>query len=136
MHDVRSGAGALGLMQLMPATGRETAQSLGMRINNQDLLKPEVNIRLGSHYFNRMLRDFNGNRALAAAAYNAGPNRVRQWLRQTSENPLPLDAWIEIIPFAETRTYVQNILAFHVIYAYRRGESVSFLTPEEASSRL
>jgi soluble lytic murein transglycosylase len=135
MHDVRSGAGALGLMQLMPATGRETAQTLGMRINNQDLLRPEVNIRLGSHYFQRLLKDFNGNRALAAAAYNAGPNRVRQWLRQSSENPLPLDIWIELIPFAETRTYVQNVLAFQVIYAYRRGQSHAFLTPEEADSQ-
>lgn len=135
MHDVRSGAGALGLMQLMPATGRETAQALGMRVNNQDLLDPAINIRLGSHYFHRLLQDFDGNRALAAAAYNAGPNRVRQWLRQTGANPLALDAWIETIPFAETRTYVQNVLAFQVIYAYRRGESVSFLTSAEAASR-
>lgn len=135
MHDVRSSAGALGLMQLMPATGRETAGRLGMRINDQDLLRPDVNIRLGSRYLTQLLQDFDNNRALAAAAYNAGPNRVRQWLRQTAGNPVPLDVWIEIIPFAETRTYVQNVLAFSVIYAYRLDEPARFLTAEEADSR-
>ena len=135
MHDVRSGAGALGLMQLMPATGRETARALGLRVSDQDLLQPETNIRIGSRYLTQLLADFNGNRALAAAAYNAGPNRVRQWLRQTSSNPLPLDAWIETIPFTETRNYVQNVLAFSVIYGYRMQQPVAFLTDEEASSR-
>lgn len=137
MHDVRSSAGALGLMQLMPATGRETATRAGMRINNdQDLLRPEINIALGSRYLAQLLEDFNGNRAVAAAAYNAGPGRVRQWLRQTSSNPLPLDAWIETIPFTETRNYVQNVLAFSVIYAYRMGESTRFLTEVEINSSL
>lgn len=135
MHDVRSGAGALGLMQLMPATGRETARTLGLRVTDQDLLQPGTNIRIGSRYLAQLLDDFNGNRALAAAAYNAGPNRVRQWLRQTSNNPLPLDAWIETIPFAETRNYVQNVLAFSVIYGYRMQQPVAFLTEEEAGSR-
>jgi len=136
MHDVRSSAGALGLMQLMPATGRETATRAGMRINDQDLLRPEVNIALGSRYLAQLLEDFNGNRAVAAAAYNAGPGRVRQWLRQTSSNPLPLDAWIETIPFTETRNYVQNVLSFSVIYAYRMGETVRFLNDEEINSSL
>lgn len=135
MHDVRSGAGALGLMQLMPATGRETARALGLTVNDQDLLHPETNIRVGSRYLTQLLEDFNGNRALAAAAYNAGPNRVRQWVRQTNANPLPLDAWIETIPFTETRTYVQNVLAFSVIYGYRMQQPIAFLTEEEASSR-
>ncbi|MDO8907243.1 MAG: transglycosylase SLT domain-containing protein [Pseudohongiella sp.] len=134
MHDVRSSAGALGLMQLMPATGRETARALGLRVTDQDLLHPETNIRIGSRYLTQLLSDFNGNRALAAAAYNAGPNRVRQWLRQTGANPIPLDAWIETIPFAETRTYVQNVLAFSVIYGYRMELPIAFLTDEEASS--
>lgn len=134
MHDVRSSAGALGLMQLMPATGRETATRAGLRINEQDLLKPDINIQLGSRYLAQLLNDFGGNRALAAAAYNAGPNRVRQWLRQTSDHPIPLDAWIETIPFAETRNYVQNVLAFSVIYAYRMGESTRFLNEQEIDS--
>ena len=136
MHDVRSSAGALGLMQLMQATGRETATRAGMRINDQDLLRPEINIALGSRYLAQLLEDFNGNRAVAAAAYNAGPGRVRQWLRQTSSSPLPLDAWIETIPFTETRNYVQNVLSFSVIYAYRMGETVRFLNDVELSSSL
>jgi soluble lytic murein transglycosylase len=123
-------------MQLMPATGRETATRAGLRINDQDLLRPEINIQLGSRYLAQLLNDFDGNRALAAAAYNAGPNRVRQWLRQTSDNPLPLDAWIETIPFAETRNYVQNVLAFSVIYAYRMGQSTRFLNEQEIDSSL
>lgn len=134
MHDVRSGAGALGLMQIMPATGQELARGAGMRINNQDLLQPEVNIPLGSRYIAQLLRDFDGNRALAAAAYNAGPNRVRQWLRRTADNPLPLDMWIETIPFAETRGYVQNVLAYNVIYSHRLGEAARFLSEAEAAS--
>ena len=136
MHDIRSSAGALGLMQLMPATGRETASRAGMRINDQDLLRPEINIALGSRYLAQLLEDFDGNRAVAAAAYNAGPGRVRQWLRQTSSSPLPLDAWIETLPFTETRNYVQNVLSFSVIYAYRMGESTRFLDDVEINSRL
>ena len=136
MHDIRSSAGALGLMQLMPATGRETASRAGMRINDQDLLRPEINIALGSRYLAQLLEDFDGNRAVAAAAYNAGPGRVRQWLRQTSSSPLPLDAWIETLPFTETRNYVQNVLSFSVIYAYRMGESTRFLNDVEINSRL
>jgi soluble lytic murein transglycosylase len=124
-------------MQLMPATGRETASRAGMRINNdQEMLRPEVNIALGSRYLAQLLEDFNGNRAVAAAAYNAGPGRVRQWLRQTSSNPLPLDAWIETLPFAETRNYVQNVLSFSVIYGYRMGESTRFLNDVEINSSL
>lgn len=134
MHDVRSGAGALGLMQIMPATGQELARGASMRINNQDLLRPEVNIPLGSRYIAQLLRDFDNNRALAAAAYNAGPNRVRQWLRRTADNPLPIDMWIETIPFAETRGYVQNVLAYNVIYSHRLGKPARFLTEAEAAS--
>lgn len=134
MHDVRSSAGAMGLMQLMPATARETATRAGMSINNQDLLSPTINIALGSRYLAQLLEDFDGNRILAAAAYNAGPNRVRQWLRQTSDAPVPLDIWIETIPFAETRSYVQNVLTYSVIYGYRMGERVAMLTEDEAGS--
>src|SRR5690554_1348627 len=134
MHDVRSGAGALGLMQIMPATGQELARGAGMRISNQDLLQPEVNIPLGSRYIAQLLRDFDNNRAIAAAAYNAGPNRVRQWLRRTADSPLPLDMWIETIPFAETRGYVQNVLAYQVIYSHRLGEPARFLSEAEATS--
>jgi len=135
MHDVRSPAGARGLMQLMPATARQTAGRLGLQISDQDLYQPDINIRLGSRYMAELMQDFNGNRVLAAAAYNAGPNRVKQWLRN-SNGTLPVDIWIETIPFAETRGYVQNVLAYSVIYGYRMGEYTRFLSREELDAML
>ena len=136
MHDVRSSAGALGLMQLMPATGRETAAGMGMRISNQDLLVPETNIAIGSRYLSGLLKSFNGNRILAAAAYNAGPNRVRQWLQRTAETPVPFDVWIETIPYGETRNYVESVLTYAVIYGFRMGEHVALLSEEEMGERF
>lgn len=136
MHDVRSPAGARGLMQLMPGTARETALGAGMRVATADLYQPEINITLGSRYLAGLLEDFNGNRALAAAAYNAGPNRVKQWLRRSADKPLPMDIWIETIPFLETRGYVQNVLAYSVIYGVRMGQPAAFLTPAEATAAL
>lgn len=135
MHNVRSPAGARGLMQLLPSTARQTASGNGQQVSADDLYRPDVNISLGSQYLSEMLEEFGGNRALAAAAYNAGPNRVKQWLRRTGDDPLPLDQWIETIPFAETRGYVQNVLAYSVIYGERMGEPVNLFTPEEAASR-
>ena len=121
MHDAKSPAGAVGLMQLLPSTAKQTAQRNGLRYQHQDLLTPEKNIALGSHYLEQLLKAYDGNRILAAAAYNAGPGRVRQWLNKEKDNQLPYDVWIETIPFKETRGYVQNVLAFSVIYAYRLG---------------
>lgn len=136
MQDARSQAGARGLMQLLPSTARQTANGNGLQISAGDLYRPDINLWLGSRYLSQMLEEFDGNRALAAAAYNAGPNRVKQWLRRTRDNPLPLDQWVETIPFAETRGYVQNVLAYTVIFGHRMNEPVSLLTPEEAESLL
>lgn len=134
--DARSSAGALGLMQLMPATALHTAKSTGIPYSSKhDLLKPEKNIALGSRYLNQLLNQFNGNRILAAAAYNAGPTRVKQWLSK-DDAKLPYDVWIETIPFHETRGYVQNVLSFSVIYGYRTGEKQPFITPLEAGNSL
>jgi soluble lytic murein transglycosylase len=136
MHDVRSPAGARGLMQLMPATAREVAQGLGLRISNQDLYNPDVNVTLGSHYLASLLEEFDGNRILATAAYNAGPNRINQWLLRSRDNPLPADVWIETIPFAETRGYVQNVLVYAVLYGHLSGQPVWFMTERERSALL
>ncbi|MEN0037503.1 MAG: transglycosylase SLT domain-containing protein [Cellvibrio sp.] len=136
MHDAKSPVGALGLMQLMPATAKQTAQKNGISYNVQDLITPEKNIALGSRYLNHLLGVFDGNRILAAAAYNAGPTRVKKWLNKEKEAQLPYDVWIETIPYKETRGYVQNILSFSVIYAYRLGEQTSFVTPAEANRQL
>ncbi len=132
MPHARSPAGAMGLMQLMPATAQQTAQRAGVPYRRADLLSPERNIALGSRYLNELLVEFNGNRILATAAYNAGPYRVKQWLRD-KEHKLPYAVWIDTIPFRETRGYVQNVLSYSVIYGYRMGEKSPFITAEEAS---
>ncbi|EIK44978.1 lytic murein transglycosylase, putative, lmt23A [Cellvibrio sp. BR] len=136
MHDAKSPAGAVGLMQLLPSTAKQTAQKSGMSFNAQDLIKPDKNIALGSRYLDYLLGVFDGNRILAAAAYNAGPSRVRQWMNKEKNAQLPYDVWIETIPFKETRGYVQNILSFSVIYAYRLGQETKFVTAEEANRTL
>jgi len=113
-----SHAGAVGLMQLLPATAREVALGLGLDPPSRwDLLNPTVNIRLGSAYLARM-RDRFGHVALATAAYNAGPARVSRWL---PDECMEADRWIVSIPFLETRRYVERVLAYRVIYAERLG---------------
>ena len=134
MRDVRSPAGARGLMQLMPGTAQDMAREVGLQISNADLYRPEVNVILGGRYLQQLLEQFNGNRILAAMAYNAGPNRVRQWLRDAPETAVPLDVWIETIPYLETRGYVQNVLSYAVIYGYRMGSDVALLLEQEADS--
>lgn len=115
MADARSHAGASGLMQLMPATAKETARRYGIPLRST--LDPKTNIQLGSAYLSQVYRQFNGNRILASAAYNAGPGRVRQWLNGARH--LPSDVWVENIPFNETRKYVQNVLTYAVIYGQK-----------------
>ncbi|MGQ9424641.1 transglycosylase SLT domain-containing protein [Gilvimarinus sp. F26214L] len=119
--DARSPAGAMGLMQLLPSTAKRTAREQGMRYDYWDLIDPNQNIQLGSRYLHGLLTRFNGNPILAAAAYNAGPYRVQQWL-ENGDRQLPYDIWIETIPYKETRNYVQNVLAYSVIYGYRMGK--------------
>ncbi len=118
MRDVRSGAGAVGLMQLMPATGREVARQLAMRYEGlATLTDPAANIRLGTGYLGRMSDRFGGNRVLATAAYNAGPHRVDSWL--PAQEPIETRVWIENIPFNETRAYVRRVLAAETIFHWR-----------------
>ena len=121
MTDARSHAGAMGLMQLMPATARETARRYGIPLANTHhaVLDPERNIALGTAYLSQLYGQFQGNRVLASAAYNAGPGRVRQWTRDMPA--LPSDIWIETIPFDETRSYVQRVLTYGVIYGEKLG---------------
>lgn len=115
MVDARSHVGATGLMQLMPATAKETAKRFGIPLaSHQQVLNPNTNIQLGAAYLSQIYGQFKGNRVLASAAYNAGPGRVRQWLRNAQH--LPFDVWVENIPFDETRQYVQNVLTYSVIY--------------------
>jgi soluble lytic murein transglycosylase len=116
--DVASGAGALGLMQLMPATARQVALNLTpTRAGPErvELLEPELNIALGSNYL-AWMRDRFGHAALATAAYNAGPERVARW---RPEHCMDADLWIISIPYSETRSYVERVLAYRVIYGAR-----------------
>jgi soluble lytic murein transglycosylase len=121
--DARSDAGALGLMQLMPMTGRVTGRGIKLHIkNNSALIKVENNLRLGTRYLKIVLDGNDGSQVLATAAYNAGPNRVKEWLPETGA--LDADIWVENISFAETRNYVKNVLAFTIIYDYRLGNNL------------
>ncbi|NBB12197.1 transglycosylase SLT domain-containing protein [Pseudomonas sp. SLFW] len=118
MDDARSGVGASGLMQLMPATAKETARKFSIPLASPaQVLDPDTNIQLGAAYLSQIHGQFNGNRVLASAAYNAGPGRVRQWLK--GANHLAFDVWVESIPFDETRQYVQNVLSYAVIYGQK-----------------
>ncbi|MCV4281916.1 transglycosylase SLT domain-containing protein [Pseudomonas capsici] len=118
MDDARSGVGASGLMQLMPATAKETARKFSIPLASpQQVFDPDKNIQLGAAYLSQVHGQFNGNRVLASAAYNAGPGRVRQWLK--GANHLAFDVWVESIPFDETRQYVQNVLSYSVIYGQK-----------------
>jgi soluble lytic murein transglycosylase len=124
MHDIRSPAGALGLMQVMPRTGRQTAKELNLKWRgNRTLINPSTNIRIGSYYLAKQLNRF-GHPALATAAYNAGPHRVKQWM---PDQAMPLDVWVASIPFTETRNYVQRVLTAQVIYEWRYNGAITRL---------
>lgn len=117
--DARSPVGALGLMQLMPATGRLTGRKLNLPIRGtQTLLDIENNLMLGAGYLREVLGRNKGHQTLATASYNAGPNRVITWL---PEQMLDAEVWVETIPFNETRDYVKNVLAFAAVYDHRLG---------------
>lgn len=126
----RSSVGARGLMQLMPATAKRTSKRARVPYRGaHELYEPHINVRLGTAYLSQMAEKFDGNRAYATAAYNAGPHRVTRWLEGREE--LPLDIWIELIPFDETRTYVQNVLSFRIIYAQLTGEPRTLFSDTE-----
>ncbi|MES2415228.1 MAG: transglycosylase SLT domain-containing protein [Pseudomonadota bacterium] len=116
--DARSGVGASGLMQVMPATARETARHIGLtgftadQINDRD-----TNITIGTAYLKRALDDFGGSMSMAAAAYNAGPGRPRTWRGQMGSPTSEAAIWAESIPFSETRDYVKKVLSNTTNYA-------------------
>jgi len=122
-----SWAGALGLSQLMLPTARSIARSLLIPGLNQDaLLRPDMNVRLGAWYLGALLKRFGGNKALALASYNAGPGAVAQW--PFADPPGELDAWIEDIPIAETRGYVKRVMRSYNSYKLLYGDSQAIET--------
>ncbi|WP_434929955.1 transglycosylase SLT domain-containing protein [Shewanella sp. HL-SH5] len=126
-----SGVGARGLMQLMPATAKQTAQKNKIPFNDvKDLYKPSVNVMLGSAYYAELLKQFNNNRVLATAAYNAGPGSVKRWLK-ASNGSLDAMSFIETIPYTETREYVQAVLSYRMIYLQQDNPKADMFTKQE-----
>ena len=117
MTDAHSPAGAKGLMQLMPNTAKSLRKG---KINRNYLLNAGNNIQLGTRYLKKLLDKNSGNQVLATASYNAGPHRVKSWLKNLKA--IPADIWIETIPFKETRNYVKSVLAYQEIYQHEPGQ--------------
>ena len=117
----KSGAGARGLMQLMPATARSMSKLVSMPYKKKWLTtKPKYNMTLGAYYIASLVERYKGSYPLAIAAYNAGPGRVDDWIRAFGDprrGEIDLIDWIELIPIYETRNYVQRVL--EGVYVYR-----------------
>lgn len=131
-----SPSGARGLMQLMPATAAEVAHQLGVQTSLVSLTSdPQHNMQLGTSYLQDMLARFGGSLPLAVAAYNAGPHRVDQWLAANGDprtGAVDMLDWLELIPAAETRNYVQRVLENVVVYRAKLGETTPTLVAEWA----
>ncbi|MEO7220834.1 MAG: lytic transglycosylase domain-containing protein, partial [Devosia sp.] len=120
-----SSSGARGLMQLMPGTARETASKIGLAYSAAKLTSdPLYNTQLGASYLDRQLETYDGSLLLAAAAYNAGPGNANKWIaafgdpRSSKVDPV---VWVELIPFQETRKYVQRVFGNYMVYRARLG---------------
>jgi soluble lytic murein transglycosylase len=116
--EIRSPAGAIGLMQLMPATAKATAREKGA-FNPQQLTLPECNIKLGTRHFRDLMKDFEGDVIYSIAAYNAGSAAVDRWRKSTKG--LKMDEFIESIPYQETRDYVKKVYASAATYRQLYG---------------
>ena len=116
---VVSPAGAVGLMQIMPGTGRKIADELSLSFDVSHLQHPPRNVDFGAYYLRKLLDMFGSNVPVALAAYNAGPAVVGRWLESGKE--LPLDVWVARIPYRETRNYVAKVVRNQARYAYLAG---------------
>ena len=121
-----SSAGAIGLMQIMPATGRRIAAELGVDgFDASDLLDPHVNLEFSAWSLASLIKRFDGRLPLAIASYNGGPHNVRLWMRQSNPE-IPLDAFLERIPFSQTHRYVRRVLTHYAAY---RAQQKLAMTP-------
>ncbi len=125
IQDIRSGAGAIGLMQLMPATARYVAKLQGDDDWKGDLTDAKTNISFGTHYLRYVMDKYDDHQVLATAGYNAGPHRVDQWLRESETDA---DVWIDTIVFTETRRYVRAVMAYAAIYEYQLSGKAQRIT--------
>ncbi|QRN93278.1 transglycosylase SLT domain-containing protein [Archangium violaceum] len=115
-----SWAGALGLTQLMPSTAQAVARQLKLKkVTNQSLLEPDVNIKLGAHYLGSLVKRFSGHTPFAVGGYNAGPLAIDRW--RADRPGMPLDAWVEEVPIAETRGYIKRVLRSYNTYQLLYG---------------
>ena len=128
IRDIKSGAGAVGLMQLMPRTARYVAELQGDKNWQGDLTDSATNIGFGTFYLRHVMNQFDEHQVLTTAGYNAGPHRVDNWLRESS---VEADIWIDTIPFTETRRYVRAVMAYAAIYEYHLTGK-----PQRLSSKL
>jgi len=126
MPDAKSSAGALGIMQVLPSTAKYVLKQKKTPTDIQ-LTNPATSIKIGSTYLGQLLRQFDNSRVLASSAYNAGPSRARAW----RDDLLPLDVWIETIPFKETRNYVMNVMMFSNIYQHLLKQQTSLFSQQE-----
>ena len=132
--DAESDKGAMGVMQLMPATASRVAKQNRLRYVRQKLTEDEAyNLRIGQAYLADLLQEFNNSYILSLAAYNAGPARVQRWIKANGDprDPTvdPID-WVEMIPFDETRNYVQRVIENLHVYRHRMAETEVAFSPE------
>lgn len=133
---VRSPVGASGLMQIMPGTATHTVKMFNIPgySSVSQLLDPETNINIGTSYLQYVYEQFGNNRILTSAGYNAGPGRVRTWLGNSAAR-IDAVAFVESIPFSETRGYVKNVLAYDAYYRYFMGDKPVLMTDAEWQRR-
>ncbi|MDR9903263.1 murein transglycosylase [Enterobacter hormaechei] len=133
---VRSPVGASGLMQIMPGTATHMVKMFNIPgySSPSQLLDPETNINIGTSYLQYVYQQFGNNRIFASAAYNAGPGRVRTWLGN-SAGRIDAVAFVESIPFSETRGYVKNVLAYDAYYRYFMGQKDTLMSDAEWQRR-
>ena len=126
-EDAVSRAGARGLMQIMPSTGEEIAEELGVPFHVEDLFDPETSIRFGCYYLRQQMDRFDQNPAVVLAAYNAGPNKAALWL---SEYGLDSKGRIAYIPYEETKNYVNRVLQAQENYENLYPDQLTIKTEE------
>lgn len=114
-RDIVSSAGAIGLMQIMPDTGKDFAKKFNIQDFKTDMLfQPELNIQIGAWEMKSYMDRFNNNLFIVIGAYNAGPARMREWMKKISLSDL--DEFIEDIPFVETRRHIKKVLDSYILY--------------------
>lgn len=124
VESAQSPAGALGLMQITPATARSLSRKYGIAFKrNSQLKEAALNIRFGTRFMRELMEKFDQNPVLVSGAYNAGPNAVDRWLDSRPRGDAAV--WVETIPYFETRDYIPRVLAFTAIYDWRLQRPVT-----------